>query len=421
AAVFELASPLTNAGTLTFTLRFENNAKHAIGRPRLSLTTNSLPSLDGSSGSVLIVEVNRILNIPAVARTAEQKTAGLKWYGSQDKEWRALSEAVLTHARKEPKPEKVKMLISSEGVPALRLHTQGPDFYDKTWFLTRGDLNQKQDEANPGFLQVLMRTPDQEKHWKEPVPAGAHTAFKRAALADWLTDVDTGAGQLLARVIVNRLWQHHFGRGIVATPSDFGAQGEKPTHPELLDWLAGELIQNHWQLKPIHKLMLTSATYQQNGEVDARREKIDPDNRLLWHRSPQRLEAEIIRDAILAVSGRLDETQFGPGSLDEGMRRRSIYFTIKRSKLIPMMVQFDAPDSLQGLGRRPQTTIAPQALLIMNNSQVRAAAVGFASRVAPLTGGSESDAIKSAFQLALGRSPDRDEVKDALDLINHQS
>src|SRR5438477_8879644 len=341
AAAFELASPLTNMGTLTFTLRFENNGKHSIGRPRLSLTTNSAPAIGGSSGSVLIVEVNRILNIPPTERTAEQRASPLKWYRSQDKQWGALNEAVVAHARKEPKPEKVKMLISSEGVPAVRLHTQGPDFYDKTWFLTRGDLNQKQEEASPGFLQVLMRAPDQEKHWKQSVPAGAHTTFKRAALADWLTDVDSGAGQLLARVIVNRLWQHHFGRGIVATPSDFGAQGEKPTHPELLDWLAGELIRDHWELKPIHKLMLASATYQQNGDMEAKREKIDPDNRFLWHRAPQRLEAEVIRDAILAASGRLDETQFGPGSLDEGMRRRSIYFTIKRSKLIPMMVQFD--------------------------------------------------------------------------------
>src|SRR2546428_5105616 len=160
--------------------------------------------------------------------------------------------------------------------------------------------------------------------------------------------------------------------------------------------------------------MLTSATYQQNGDGDARREKIDPDNRLLWHRSPQRLEAEIIRDAILAVSGRLDETQFGPGSLDEGMRRRSIYFTSKRSKLIPMMVQFDAPDSLQGMGRRPQTTIAPQALLLLNNTQVRADALGFAKRIEAGGKRSADVQIQEAFRIALGRLPEKSELRESI-------
>src|SRR5580765_767391 len=126
------------------------------------------------------------------------------------------------------------MLVSSEGIPAVRNHTQGPDCYEKTFLLNRGDLNQRQAEAVPGFLQVLLRAPDAEKRW-EAHPANARTPFHRAALANWLTDADAGAGHLLARVIVNRLWQHHFGRGLVSTPSDFGAQGDKPTHPELLD------------------------------------------------------------------------------------------------------------------------------------------------------------------------------------------
>src|SRR6185369_16555751 len=120
-----------------------------------------------------------------------------------------------------------------EGVPAVRLHTQGPDFYEKTFMLKRGDPNQKVGEASQSFLSVLMRHPDREQHWIKPPPAGAKTSYKRTSLANWITDVDYGAGHLLARVIVNRLWQHHMGRGIVATPNDFGAQGMKPTHPEL--------------------------------------------------------------------------------------------------------------------------------------------------------------------------------------------
>jgi len=421
AALFELASPLTNApgDTLTFTLKFDNNNKHAIGRPRLAVTTNAAPALDGAAGSALLVQVNQILDRPAPQRSTNEQAILLQWYRSQDPEWKRLNDAVVAHSGTEPQPEKAKMLVSSEGIPAVRNHTQGPDFYEKTFMLTRGDLNQKLEEAVPGFLQVLCRAPGAEKRWQASRPANARTPFHRAALADWLTDADVGAGHLLARVIVNRLWQHHFGRGLVSTPSDFGVQGEKPTHPELLDWLAGELVRNGWHLKPLHKLMMTSATYRQNNAVDTRRQAADPDNRLLWHRPPQRLEAEIIRDSILAVSGRLDKTQFGPGSLDERMLRRSVYFTIKRSKLIPMMVSFDAPDSLQGMGRRPQTTVAPQALLLLNNAQVRAAAAAFARKLSLLK--TESEAATAAYRAALGRAPDKDELADAVQFLQAQT
>src|SRR5206468_1186641 len=161
------------------------------------------------------------------------------------------------------------------------------------------------------------------------------------------------------------------GRGIVATPSDFGAQGEKPTHPELLDWLAGELIRNGWRLKPIHKLIMTSAVYMQTGVSDEARAAQDRENMLFWRHPAPRLEAEVIRDAMLAVSGALDPTMYGPGTLDPDHKRRSVYFFVKRSKLVPMMVLFDAPDSLQDIAARPTTTVAPQALLMLNNAAVR--------------------------------------------------
>ena len=152
----------------------------------------------------------------------------------------------------------VKAMVCSEGVPAIRFHTQGGDFLPQTHFLKRGDPNQKDGVATQSFLQVLMpNAPDAEKRWQVAPPAGWRTSYRRRSLANWMTDVDAGAGRLLARVIVNRLWQHHFGRGIVATPSDFGNQGDKPTHPELLDWLAKELIDSGWKLKHIHKLMMT--------------------------------------------------------------------------------------------------------------------------------------------------------------------
>ena len=377
----------------------------------------------------------------ARALPAAQRDALTRVFRTTAADWLKLNAAVQEHLRNEPKPKLVKALVCSEGLPAIRLHTQGPDFYEKTFLLKRGDLAQKLNEATPGFLQVLMRSPEGEKRWlagqasspsaetlqlqgasnktgETPAPPpGSRTPFRRAALANWLTDTEHGAGNLLARVIVNRLWQHHLGRGIVSTPSDFGATGDRPTHPELLDWLAGELIKNGWRLKPIHKLIMMSAVYQQDTATDAKREKADRDNRLWWHRAPQRLEAEVIRDSVLAVSGRLDDTMFGAGTLDEGMKRRSIYFFIKRSKLIPMMVQFDAPEPQQGVGLRVNTTVAPQALYMMNNPHVRASAMDFAKKLKPLADKSPEDAVKAAYETALGRTPSRIETADATAFI----
>ena len=202
---------------------------------RLSVTGSPNPSPDSDWA----------LAQGAVAATAAPKPPQLaaltRWYCRTDTDWQKLSQAERDHARTEPRAQYVKALVCSEGLPAIRLHTQGPDFYEKTFQLKRGDLNQKQEDAKPGFLQVLTHA--DESRWIKPAPADSRTPMNRAALARWITDADAGAGQLAARVIVNRLWQHHFGRGIVATPSDFGAQGERPSHPELLDYLAGELIQ----------------------------------------------------------------------------------------------------------------------------------------------------------------------------------
>jgi hypothetical protein len=210
------------------------------------------------------------------------------------------------------------------------------------------------------------------------------------------------------------------GRGLVATPSDFGARGEPPTHPELLDFLARELINNGWQLKPIHKLIMTSAVYRQGSTFDEARAKVDRDNKLLWRRPPRRLEAEIIRDTMLAVSGALDERFYGPGTLDENSKRRSIYFTVKRSKLIPMMQIFDAPDALGGLAERPTTTIAPQALHLMNSPQVRAWARSYARRVAPTEDVSIETAVKTAYLIALSRLPDKEELADSVAFVEKQ-
>jgi cytochrome c553 len=328
------------------------------------------------------------------------------------------TEVDLPPARAGSKP--VKALIASEGLPPVRLHTQGDDFFKETFFLGRGDVNQKQGAAPQGYLQVLMRSPDRDKHWRAAPPKGSRTSFRRTALADWLTDTQSGAGQLVARVIVNRLWQHHFGHGIVATPNDFGSRGESPSHPELLDWLAGELIRHGWRLKPIQRLILTSAAYRESSEADRSKEAADPANRYFWRHEKRRLEGEVVRDALLACGNRLDERMYGPGSLDETQRRRSIYFTIKRSELVPMMQVFDAPEALTSMGDRPSTTIAPQALLLLNNANVRASARAFAARLLPALDHSTADAIRSGYRIAVCREPEPDELTESTAFIEHQ-
>jgi len=307
--------------------------------------------------------------------------------------------------------------VCSEGVPAIRLHTQGADFFEKSYYLKRGDPNQKNGEAQAGFLQVLSRAPDGEAHWKVAAPAGSKLSYRRTGLANWITDKDYGAGHLLARVMVNRLWQHHMGRGIVATPNDFGAQGARPTHPELLDYLAGELIANGWKLKPIHRQIMLSSAYMQSSDFNEKGFAADSENMLLWRHPKMRLEAEAIRDSMLFVSGMLDETMYGPGTLDESMKRRSIYFFVKRSKLIPLMTLFDAPEPLSSMGNRVSTTIAPQALALMNNPQVRQWAKGFAAR---LKGKTSDDSVRLGYEIALGREPSSEELKDSVKFLEEQ-
>jgi hypothetical protein len=250
-----------------------------------------------------------------------------------------------------------------------------------------------------------------------PRPSVSTGSSGRLELAQWVTDP---RNPLTARVMVNRIWGWHFGRGIVATPSDFGSRGERPTHPELLDYLAGELIKYNWRLHPIHKLIMTSAVYTQGSRADEARAKVDRENKLLWHFPPRRLEAEVIRDTLLAVGGDLDAKQFGPGTLDPASKRRSIYFTVKRSKLMPMMVIFDAPEALTGMADRPTTTIAPQALHLLNNPQGRAHARGLARRIAPDSRTPLEDAVRQGYRIALARTPTPDELTDGVAFVRAQ-
>jgi hypothetical protein len=421
ASVFELGfDVLTDSGaTLTFTLEFRNNAHHGLGRFRLSATDAPRPV--GLDGDAIPAPALAVLDLPESERSDEQKAVLLDWYRTIDPQWRALNQALLEHEKTRPKDEGPKALICSEGVPAVRLHTQGPDFLPKTHYLRRGDPNQKAGVAEPGFLQVLTHSEEGAEHWLEPPPDGWRTSYRRRALADWITDTQLGAGQLAARVIVNRLWQHHLGRGIVATPSDFGLQGTPPTHPELLDWLALELIHNGWHLKDIHRLIVKSATYRQSSSVDPEKAARDIENRLFWRQQRRRLEAEPIRDSMLFVAGLLDDRLYGPGTLDPRMRRRSLYFTVKRSRLIPFLTLFDAPDALTPIAVRSSTTVAPQSLLVLNNPIVREWASAFSTRVRPDEGRSTDEGIHLAYLLALSRPPDHAELAQARLFLDRQT
>ncbi|HEX4130646.1 MAG TPA: PSD1 and planctomycete cytochrome C domain-containing protein [Pirellulales bacterium] len=395
-----------------FTLNFANRDV-GIGRVRLSFGT-SAKAIDADAAEIpyhALVGLRRLKEDPAAKPTDLQHAALQIVHRQTDPHWKRLNERVEDAMRKQPMPQLQQALICSEGVPAVRLNTQGPDFYDKTFMLRRGDPNQKLGEAAPGYLQVLMTSPEQEKLWHEAPPEGSRTSYRRRALASWLTDSQYGAGQLLARVIVNRLWHHHLGQGIVATPSDFGTSGARPTHPELLDYLAKELIRNGWQLKPIHKLIMTSAVYRQSSQTDAARLAKDVDNLWCWHRPIVRLEAEAIRDNMLSTSGVLDRRLFGSGSSEADQPRRSIYFFIKRSRLQPMMTLFDGPDTLQDLAVRAETTIAPQSLLLMNSPAVRSYADAFARRLLADRPNDPAAAITRGYQLALGRAPSADELR----------
>jgi hypothetical protein len=420
AAVFQLDKPVGFPGgtVFTFRLRFEHpNKQHAIGRPRLSFTTLPQPPAPSVGVDAPPPDVARTLNELASGNTAdpEQAKKARQWFATTLPDYQALVTSLASLEAAGPLRKLVKVQVTTEGLPPVKNHADErgyPHFYKETHLLRRGDPAQKGDVVTTSFLQVLMRDGRDEKQWLTPPPPGARTSYRRRALAEWITDPKYGAGELAARVMANRLWQHHMGRGIVATPSDFGTRGAPPTHPELLDYLASELIRDGWRLKPLHKLILLSSTYQTSTDHDPAKAAIDPDNQLFWRRPARRLEAEAVRDSMLSVAGVLDTTMYGPGTLDPASKRRSVYFTVKRSQLVPMMLVFDAPEALTPIGDRSATTVAPQALMLMNNPQVR----DYARALAKQAGN-----VPTAYRIALGRDPTEAETKDADDFIAAQA
>jgi len=414
AAAFQFASPLGfNGGTeLTITLHFDTGLPFF--RPRLSVMTAGRPvTLEGESAPQGGREVAALLSQTGEEVTDENRGPIARWLRTDDPETKSAWAPVMEHQAREPheQPEKV----FAAGVKGSR----------PVYYLGRGEVNKKNGLASIGFAEALETASDGDEHWTgaqkprtndNPVP----TTAPRVALAQWITDTDHGAGNLLARVAVNRLWQHHMGRGIVNTPNDFGVQGDAPTQPELLEYLAGELIRNGWKLKPLHRLIMTSAVYMQGNVPNDADMAADPENKLWWRRPPQRLEAEAVRDSLLAASGTLQLTMFGPGTLDETSLRRSVYLTVKRSKPVQLMQLFDAPEPSQSMGKRQVTTLATQALTLLNSPFVRDQAQRLAGRVRPSPGVDLPAAVEEAYRLTLCRRPTEEEKSRMLGFIDQQ-
>lgn len=372
-----------------------------------------------SKGAKTPKEILDILALAADQRNEAQTQKVFKWFAPRESGWSQLDQAEKEHLAKKPKPNLTPIFAARQNGATYNF---GADTR-KVYFLARGNSNAKTGLATPAFLRVLTHPEHGEQHWlaENPAAESPGTRHPRIALADWISDVDHGAGNLLARVIVNRLWQHHFGRGLVATPSDFGSQGARPTHPKLLDYLAGKLVEEGWKLKSIHKLIVMSSVYRQSGAATEASLKHDPDNQLWSRRPPLRMEAEIIRDNLLSVSGTLDSTMFGPGSLKEDDVRRSVYLKVKRGSLVPLLQLFDAPDAIQSIGDRGVTTVPPQALALMNSPLIRQIAEKLAARIRQNGATIPEEFINATFWEALSRPPSENERETMAAFINSQA
>lgn len=303
-----------------------------------------------------------------------------------------------------------------------------------TFVFDRGDFEQPKQQVAPQTLTVLAN------HSPPEIPRNDErltTTGRRLAYARWLT---SGRHPLVARVFVNRIWMHHFGRGLVETPGDFGVLGARPTHPQLLDWLADEFVRSGWDLKRLHKLMMTSAAYRQSSRVTEAGQAIDDDNRLYWRANVRRLEAETLRDAVLATSGQLWRKPYGPAApvmadrvgqfvigienLNAGRPgavipmkgedlRRSIYVQVRRSRPLGVLETFDLPAMSPNCTVRNSSTVSPQSLMMMNGEFIIAQANAFARRVVAQAGGDLEAQIRLAWQSAFGDQPTSDELAGA--------
>jgi hypothetical protein len=301
-----------------------------------------------------------------------------------------------------------------------------------TFVLMRGNPHVPGDKVDPGFLEVIGT---ESPEIPQP-PPNAKSSGRRSILARWITSADN---PLFARVIVNRLWQQLFGRGIVRSPSNFGTQGDKPTHPELLDWLAAELVAHEWRLKPIQRMIVTSNAYRMSSHPRAEALAVDPLNDRFWRHDMRRLAAEEIRDSILAASGDLNGKMYGPGIYPElpaevlatqsmpgkgwgntppyEQARRSVYIHVKRSLLVPILEGFDLAETDRSTPVRFSTTQPTQALGMLNGKFLNQQAAHFAARLRREAGSDHAARVRLAFLLAASREPTPTEITRGVKLM----
>jgi hypothetical protein len=371
-----------------------------------------LKDLDAATRGKVLAAVKT----PAKKRSAEQQRllkAHLKAAVADDElakrfpEYAVLRERVRkTVAEREkdrPAPlDKIAAFVETDAKPAAH-HV-----------LRRGQHGQPGEEVQPGVPAALGMPADRLRI--DVPPAGKVSTGRRLAFARWVTAAEN---PLFARVMVNRLWQHHFGTGLVATPDNLGRSGAKPSHPELLDYLASEFARSGWSVKAMHRLILHSAAYRQASEPQEDLESVDPENRLLGRFPLRRLDAEALRDAMLRVSGELDTRPGGPyvpsrrtaeGVVEvaenvPGARRRSVYLQQRRTQVVTLLQLFDAPAMVGTCGKRSPSTVPLQPLALLNSEFARLRGRAFARRLAPEAGAEITDCLTLAFRLACGRPP----------------
>ncbi len=328
-------------------------------------------------------------------------------------------------------PDRQKVLDEVElqqaalkALPVVPLaYAASPKSPEPTFVLARGDVLDQREQVTAGGMSAIKSLPADFG-----LAADAAEDQRRVKLAGWITRPDN---PLFARVMVNRLWQHHFGRGLVGTPNDFGHSGERPSHPELLDWLASEFIAQGWSLKQMHRLILLSGTWRQSSQFNEKAATADADNRLLWRFAPHRLEAEAVRDAMLAVSGQINLQMGGPGfrpfdlkinnsyfytaadHLGPEFNRRTVYRIGVQSAKNPLLDSLDCPDFSTKTPVRGITTTPIQALALMNNSFVLRQARQFAERLQTEAGRDLSAQVERAYRFACGRKPTGEENRRA--------
>ncbi len=394
-------------------------------------------------------EVIRAYEVPEAERTEKQKKLAAPLEEALTKLIPSKTFKLADHLTSEEKEERAQLMMAiAEKVLDLPLkdlshHVRFDGFYDnpsatvlghiqtelipEVRVLERGDLDRPREKVGPGLPSSLANGVDFDEE-------NLYGPRYRKKLALWLTRPDH---PLTARVMVNRLWQWHFGRGIVATPNDFGSQGQPPSHPQLLDWLATEFVRQGWSLKSMHRLILESSTYRMSSRFHRKENALaDPDNAYLWRANRRRLEAETLWDSIHSVAGNLNPKMYGrpvvpPLSENElaGFRlkwawtvpadpaehtRRGIYILSRRNFTFPMFQKFDTPDPAVSCPERSVTTVAPQSLWLMNNQAVFRQALIFAGRLIREGGDNPEQWVKQAWETALGRAPGSDEVRESL-------